>query len=154
MEHLTPHTRRHLPADDFNGVEPTPVLLVHRGAVSLHDLVELFQDRRLEVFCARNLSPEWIAFARRASATLIVDDNPIGALVYAATAKTDGPVVVVLTSDQEHMRDDLIRAGAADCVTCRFHHPMSSASFRCASVGTRRRTCTTRSGFCSTPSVG
>jgi hypothetical protein len=99
-------------------VDPFPVLVVRRGPLSLRGLAALERDLRVELFVADELTPDWVSFARRVSAVLVVtEDDPLSALGYAVTAGVTCPIIVAMARRFRTDCTDLFAAGAVACVT-------------------------------------
>ena len=100
------------------GLDPLPVVLLRRGAVSPRALGMLHTDPRLELLVTDELTPEWSALAHRVAGLLVVtEDDPLGALVYALTAQVHAPIVMGYTRKHQLDCRDLMAAGATACMT-------------------------------------
>lgn len=99
-------------------VDPLPVLLLRRGNVAARHLATLRSDPRIELFEAKELTPQEVAAAQRMAAVLIATTaDPLEALTYVVTAGVSAPVVVAVDARHKHQRRDVVAAGAALCVT-------------------------------------
>jgi len=118
--------RAHAPASvaDHARVDPLPVLLLRRGAVSLRMLGVLQEDPRLELFVTDTLTTDWVAFAQKSTAVIAATtDDPIAALAYVATAGIKTPIVIAMDRRFEGDCADLKKAGAFACVTMPIQEP-------------------------------
>jgi hypothetical protein len=98
-------------------MDPVPVLLLRRGPVGMRSLTALHEDQRLELFVADELTPEWIAMAKRMAGVLVATEgDPLSAFGYAVTGGLTNPIVVTMARRFRTHYDDLIAAGAAGCL--------------------------------------
>ena len=95
---------------------PAPLLLVTRGSVDMEQFDILCSDPRVELFTTPELTREWIGFADRVSAVLVVGQDPWNSLVYATSAAITAPIVLVMPAELKPEKKHLIEGGAAGCL--------------------------------------
>lgn len=99
-------------------VDPLPVLFLRRGNVAARHLATLRNDPRIELFAAKDLTPDAVSAAQRMAAVLVATTNdPLDALTYVVTAGVSTPIVLAIDARHERHCRDVLAAGAALCVT-------------------------------------
>ena len=95
------------------GCPPLCVMLLTLEPVDDRLVAPLYDDGGLELVRVGALSTKWIAFAHGASAVIVVsNDDPLGALVYAASARISAPIVVAARRAGTNLQQALSAAGA------------------------------------------
>lgn len=80
-------------------------------------LTMLHEDRRLELFVADQLTPDWVSFAQRVAGTCIATDaDPLSALVYALTGGIKAPLIMLIARRYKAECKELVAAGASECM--------------------------------------
>lgn len=83
----------------------------------MRSLTALHEDQRLELFVADELTPEWIAMAKRMAGVLVATEgDPLSAFGYAVTGGLTNPIVVTMARRFRNQCEDLLAAGAAGCL--------------------------------------
>jgi DNA-binding response OmpR family regulator len=99
-------------------VDPLPLVLLRRGAVSPRALGTLHTDPRFELLVTDELTAEWCALAHRVAGLLVVSEgDPLDGLVYALTAQVRAPIVIAMSRRYQVDCRDLMDAGAVACMT-------------------------------------
>ena len=94
-----------------------PVLLLQRGPVPMRQLTALTEDPRLELFVTEELTPQWVSFAQRVAAAMVVTEaEPLSAFGYAVTAGLSAPIIMLTARKYKADCGDLVSAGATACI--------------------------------------
>lgn len=114
---------RHINTQEAENMDPTlrdplPLLVVRRGPIGSTGLALLQHDSRIQMHAIDELSAEWIGFADRMSGVLVATHrDPLAGLLYALSAGVRVPIVVAARSQYRYAFRDVVRAGAACCIT-------------------------------------
>jgi DNA-binding response OmpR family regulator len=86
--------------------------------VPIRQLTALTDDPRLEIYVTDELTSEWVSFAQRVAAAMVVTEGePLSAFGYAVTAGMSAPIIVLMARKYKTDSNDLTAAGATACIT-------------------------------------